>query len=157
MPGQQASLLARIAAKVDRHGPDECWPWTGGTTKGGYAVIRIDRERVEYVHRLVLEEKLGRPLLPGEEVLHSCDNRPCANPAHLSAGTRARNMAEMVERGRSARGERNGSAMLTNEQVLAIISDPRPYAVVVAEHGIHPYHVHRIRRGERWGHLTGAA
>lgn len=55
--------------------------WSGGTTKHerGYVYVRIDgKYRAE--HWVVVEELIGRQLLPGENVHHingvTCDNRP---------------------------------------------------------------------------------
>lgn len=36
---------------------------------------------------------------PGLFVLHSCDNKRCVNPAHLSLGTCSQNAKEAVARG----------------------------------------------------------
>jgi hypothetical protein len=56
----------------------------------------------------------------GMYVLHSCDNPPCVNPAHLRLGTQQDNANDRVQRNRSAIGARNGKARLTADQVREI-------------------------------------
>lgn len=53
------------------------------------------------------------------QVLHECDNPPCANPAHLKLGTNADNVRDRVVRGREGdrRGHRNGAAILDERAV----------------------------------------
>jgi HNH endonuclease len=51
-------------------------------------------------HVVALEEKLGRPLLPGMQSNHYCDNPPCIQPEHLYEGTQAQNIKDSLERGR---------------------------------------------------------
>lgn len=59
------------------------------------------------LHRWVMAQALGRPLLPSEVVRHTCDNPPCFLLEHLRLGTQDDNVADMVERGRSNRGARH--------------------------------------------------
>jgi hypothetical protein len=61
-----------------------------------------------------------RDLLQSLQVHHWCNNRRCANPAHLSQGTNDDNVAYMVSQGRQASGERNGSHVLAEHEVLSI-------------------------------------
>ncbi len=74
--------------------------WTG---KDGYGRRYIRGSHGEYdkAHRFALEEKLGRPIKPGMEALHHCDNPPCIEPSHLFEGTQADNMHDMLAKGRS--------------------------------------------------------
>lgn len=74
----------------------DCWPWPGALQAGhGYGIVGHGT----YAHRVSYVAHHG--LIPdGLFVLHSCDNPPCVNPAHLRAGTNADNMRDAVERGR---------------------------------------------------------
>lgn len=95
--------IERLLEKIEVRGPDECWPWTGSRSRAGrgYGFFAYTREHIGYAHRAVLEIKLGRFLLPGEEALHSCDDPGCCNGAHLFVGTQADNVADMARKGRA--------------------------------------------------------
>lgn len=80
-----------------------CWNWTGATDKDGYGYLASATNGVRWskkAHRASYEEFIG-PIPEGEMVLHSCDNPPCINPAHLHLGDHKVNAQEMVERGRA--------------------------------------------------------
>jgi hypothetical protein len=88
------SLADRLWAKVERRGPDECWPWLGATnagpnTRGGpYGKIGSGGKhgQVRSVHRAVHELEIG-PIPEGFHVDHLCGFTLCCNPAHLQAVT----------------------------------------------------------------------
>jgi hypothetical protein len=58
-------------------------------------------------------------------VLHSCDNRLCVNPAHLSVGGAGKNLTEAYERGHKLPmgGVDNPRAKLSADTVRAIRAD----------------------------------
>jgi hypothetical protein len=105
---------------------DSCWLWTASkrTTDrtGGYgkfATGRRNKQTTYMAHRFswVLE---NGPIPDGLDVLHHCDNRLCVNPDHLFLGTQQDNMDDMIAKGRSAKGEKNPHAILTEDIVMQI-------------------------------------
>jgi hypothetical protein len=98
--------FSKFWRNVDRSaGPDGCWLWQGGVSGGGYGMFNDRLCGSSRAHKIALVISLKRDLFPGMEALHSCDVRSCCNPAHLSEGTHRENMREMVERGRSTKGQ----------------------------------------------------
>lgn len=145
----------RFWAHVDRSGgPDACWPWTGAKQASGYGRLTI-AQRQDGSHRVALAIKLGRSLEPGEVAIHSCDNPPCCNPAHLSVGTNIDNDRDKVAKGRSNRGERHGHARLTADVVLAIraAEGTGTQEELAARFGVERGTISKILRRERWTHL----
>jgi len=90
--GARLTYAEAFAARVDRRGPDECWPWMGKKQNRGYGVCCSGRE---LAHRFAYI--LAHGAIPaGLEIDHTCHNysgcpggqcahRLCCNPAHLEA------------------------------------------------------------------------
>lgn len=96
------TLDERLEAGIDRSaGPDGCWPWKAASHPAGYGRVG-DGGNDLYVHRLMLEREIGRPLASYEFACHHCDNPPCCNPAHLFVGDAKANHDDMVLKGRRA-------------------------------------------------------
>ena len=90
-------------------------------------------------------------------VCHKCDVRSCCNPAHLFLGTNTDNMADMVTKGRSSRGEKNHFSKLTEAEVIRIkwlfaegLAETKELAKM---YGVTWRSIYRITAGECWGHI----
>lgn len=105
---------------IDKKGEDDCWEWMGYKNQDGYGQMKINYKTC-HVHRLVYKQTRGS--IPNKIcVLHTCDNPSCCNPKHLWLGNHDDNMRDKKEkgRGRTGRGEKHGSAKLTERDVLEI-------------------------------------
>jgi hypothetical protein len=154
--GRQARPLAeRFWEKVDVLGESECWLWLGSLDTRGYGTIGANCGRpLLRAHRVSFELEVG--VIPdGHVVCHACDNRACVNPRHLFAATQRENVLDMVRKGRrhSSVGDRNPSAKLRSDQVIAIRHDRRRSREICAEYGISSSTLLSIKRHETWRHL----
>lgn len=95
-----------------------CWEWQGARDGYGYGALSVNG-RVELAQRFAWEITHG-PISAGFVVRHKCDNPPCVRPDHLELGTRRDNQQDMVQRGRSARGEKNHLARMTADLVVEV-------------------------------------
>lgn len=136
--------LANFWKRVNKDGPTPshrpelgpCWVWTGslGPRKSSchYGTTMVKRKTVR-AHRV--SWCLANGDVPdGLCVLHHCDNTRCVRPSHLFLGTPTDNMMDKCAKGRQSRGkdvaaknpakgEHNGFARLTVEQVEGILRD----------------------------------
>lgn len=156
-------------------GPDECWPWTGGLTIGGYGKFWLPPKAV-LAHRVSFEIHY-RLLLPREQALHSCDNPKCVNPRHLRAGTHQDNMDDRTLRGRhrkpgvkaqerqpkartwetSPKGEHVNTAKLTPDIVRACraaAASGTNYADLGRKYGVSRRNMALLCQGRTWKTVT---
>lgn len=97
-------VLERFTQFLRLYPADACWEWQGYRVEKGYGQFGYGRIGVVCrAHRVAYH--LFRGVIPeGLQVLHSCDNPACVNPAHLHLGTDADNKREAVERRRMSQG-----------------------------------------------------
>jgi hypothetical protein len=158
---QRKPFHDRLWAQIEVRGPDECWPWTGGTTDGyGYISLGGHGGRKVQVHRAVWEEANG-PIPDGLCVCHSCDNRPCCNLRHHFLGTRGDNLADMRAKGRQGtydrRGGSNPRVKLTEDDVRAIRERYAAGGVgqveLAREYGVGKTTIGHILMRRNWAHI----
>ena len=150
----------------------DCMEWQGARSRK-YRMV-LFQGKLMGAHRASWIISHGE-IPPGLWVCHKCDNPPCVNPDHLFLGTCTDNNRDMTAKGRNvppvgarhwatispmqARGERNGSAKLTQAQVdvikLALADGARP-SVLAKAYGVRHATICAIRRGDTWGERHGS-
>lgn len=153
-------VVARFWSKVDvQVSCRRCWVWRASRLKNGYGQFSIGtKRRTLYAHRVAWEICNG-PIPPGAHILHSCDNPPCCNPAHLRAGTSSENARDMYERFRYPvrRGEMAARSKLTTEQVLEIralfATGEYTLQALAEKYGVRNPSIHSIVHRRSWRHV----
>ena len=145
--------------------------------------IHIDEKpRTVFVHKLVCATFHGEKPTPNHEVRHLNGIRTDNRPSNLRWGTRAENARDRILHGTcsaaangvvgsykgqqkiavmrsegafpQAKGVRQGSAVLTEIDVIAIFCSATSERVIAKEYGVSPSTVGAIRRRLNWGWLT---
>lgn len=138
-------LRCQLLHNVEQRG--ECWIWKLSTIGKGYGQLWWNGARWT-AHRASYFCFNGDP---GDQcVLHRCDTPACINPEHLFLGTLADNNADMREKGRDARGAKNGAAKLSRAQASAIRAATGSCKAVGKQFGVSAATVSLIRNGKRW-------
>jgi hypothetical protein len=128
----RAEFDSRFWSWVDQSaGPEACWPWLGKHQTRGYGRYRLGG-RSHFAHRKALALVAGDPPSAGLLALHSCDNPPCCNPAHLRWGTPADNQADRRQRGR----DRSGRAKIDPVDLMRLRGEGLSYSELAAHFGV---------------------
>ncbi|QDH94161.1 hypothetical protein Ro103_43 [Escherichia phage vB_EcoP-Ro103C3lw] len=139
--------LARLS-KVTYTG---CIEFTGKLDSNGYGRVMVDRNR-HLVHRLSYQIHKG-PIPDGMVVMHSCDNRGCINPEHLSVGTQRDNMQDKMTKGRQSRGARLRKSSLTDLDIMAIRSSLSSTSELSDRYSVSRVTIRNIQRRKTWQHV----
>jgi len=163
-PKWREDVAARFWAKVSPGAePDACWTWIGAKKANGpgrgYGSFKLRSDISRGAHRV--SYALFNDVSPGElMVCHRCDNPSCVNPLHFFLGTAKDNNADTAAKGRRGvrdqRGENNGAAKLTAEQVERIkrcIVQGESNQCIARRYNVSHSLISRIGLGKSWGNV----
>ena len=153
-PGYAAAASGDVWTLSDRHGAER--KLSRHLMHGRYwrvPVIVDGKRKMPCIHRLIALAFLGIPANPKHQVRHlNCD---CLDNRreNLAYGLAKDNARDGILNGRQARGERNGSAKLTQEQVKNLRAEYSAGTVQIAlaaRYGISQSQVSDIVRDKSW-------
>lgn len=127
---------------------NNCWECNSHKPSNNYPQF-YKNGKIVRLHRHVYEECFGE-IPKGLVVRHKCDNTFCINPEHLELGTHKDNINDKVKRNRQAKGEKNGSAKLTKEQVLQIRNDNRMGKEIAKDFNVSRATISQIKNKITW-------
>lgn len=160
---QSAAWQDKFWSRIEK--TPNCWIWKGTTNAEGYG--QFSRRHVAALAHRIMWHMIHGSLPKGMHVCHHCDNPSCVNPDHLFLGTARENALDRTRKGRTAKGDRNGSrlhperlvrgesnpaAKLSSEQVLAIQflrAANWPFASLRRIFGVSANHIWHICQGSR--------
>jgi hypothetical protein len=148
----EAADWERFMAKVEIQ-ENGCWLWKGYIKQNGYGQFGFNGKQYE-CHRLILQEKLGRPIHKKLDTRHLCGVSACCSPDHLAESTRKENLSDMKIHGTAPIGEKNGNAKLTENEIRAIRKDPRSYCQIAKSYRVSHHAISQIKQHSTWKHIV---
>ena len=136
-----------------------CWLWLLSCGSHGYGQACMPGNRVTTAHRVSYIAYKGE-IPDGMLVQHSCDNKWCVNPDHLSLGTDQTNSDDKHRKGRANLDARKfppySTRKLTPEQAATVRAATEPARVTARRFGVDLAVIQRIKSGEHYRDTFGA-
>lgn len=131
-----------------------CLAYPFSRSTNGYSIITLTGSGQMSVHRYMCLMVHGEPPSDEHEVAHSCGNKNCVNPKHLRWATKAENAADRLLHGTHGRGEKNGMAKLSAEDVKEIIAKRgvETGRSLAKRFGVSAAQISNIQLGRQWSY-----
>jgi HNH endonuclease len=147
-------------ARAERRGECLC---LGNSKYPTWRCQQDDRTKKEPIARLICRVFHGEQPT-GSIHLHSCDNKTCINPEHLSWGTQSQNIKDAYAKGlmvgpsqiERLHDDEHWLARLKVSDVLIIrkrLAAKETVVAVAASFGVHEETIRRIKTRRAWAHL----
>lgn len=151
----KGALLKFLLEHVGYEG-DDCVLWPYARDENGYGKLWYKGKNVKASRAMCLEAH-GEPPTPEHEAAHSCGkgHLGCINPNHIRWATMLENEHDKLLHGTVARGERNGHARLTEEDVREIrrLEGKVSRSELAARFRVSRGHIGDLQRRTRWAWL----
>ena len=133
-----------------------CWNCTSHkvniNNRGFVGYFICNRGGYRSLHRYMYAQKYG-DISSDDIIRHICDNPMCINPEHLIKGTHNDNVQDRVNRNRSAIGEKNGRAKLTEAQVIEIYNSDYTNSELANIYHVDNKVIYDIKHKNKWKYL----
>lgn len=130
------------------HDGDGCLLWPFSLSRG-YGTVKA-WGKIRKAHRVMCILAHGPSVMPDYEAAHSCGNRQCVNPRHLSWKTRADNQADSVAMGRFYNGGRRGKLGRARALEIRALKGVMSLDEIADRYGVTFSTVAKIHRNEIW-------
>lgn len=129
-----------------------CWLWLRSCGSHGYGNACFPAGNVTTAQRVSFVAFRGAITL-GRLVQHSCDNKWCVNPDHLSLGTDKSNARDRQTKGRDANVKIDHDIV---RAIRSLSSAGQRQRQIAAIFGVDQRLVVKIVKGQSWAHVPGA-
>jgi hypothetical protein len=135
-----------ISRMVDHQG-DDCLIWPFSCCTPGYGAFNFE-DRRHLAHRWMCEQVHGPAPGPAFHAAHSCGNRRCVNPTHLSWKTQRDNQLDRRTHGTNNK-TRTKISQMQADQIRALRGIETPVETA-SKYGVTESNVRQIQEGKTW-------
>jgi HNH endonuclease len=129
------------------HISDDCLIWPFACCTPGYGIFSYQRKRY-LAHRFMCEQKNGPPPSEDYQAAHSCGNRRCFNPMHLSWKTGTDN--QLDRRTHGTHNKKRTKITLVQARQVRRLRGIETATETAAKYGITESNVRHIQNGKTW-------